>query len=575
MKLLSLVITLAVLVMMIPNVSASIYIYLDKDSVNLGDTIRVQVATDSPILTPFEILVEGGGNSILLCRSEGGENITDACGKNEWVVEIPDDWNEGTYILKVLINDVEPMEFFDDFKVVKPKITSVEVPKLVYQGKTRIKVGVETANITSTSLTLKLRGSNVDFVVVEGTNYNESGDNQYIYDVDLNLRENYELTHDRSQAIQPGKYVLEVKLSHKGKIWDSRMIVVDLLKPKLNLSVESVAIGNPLIVDVHTNRVHDYGYDGIIVILVGQNYILAKKAILDDDGNAKVQFETAGLDAGKYTVYVRDTSLTTTLSLDVLAKEYYDLEPNQSYSKVIQADDDVLVKKEVWLKSDLNESLSHLHFKPVGCEVEVNSTVTLDLLIDGVEKDINAYQIVVSLRGSENVAEIAGITLPDWATLIERTTLPRYAAVSAANFEDGNVTSVLAKITLRTLKPGVALLELSEAKVYDGDGKLIDIKTSDAYIKVVETGNKTVKEVIKSEKPASSSAMLVQTEVTATLATTTTVATTVTTTTAGAKFPVDFKDIDYRKVVMFMIAFSVTYTAGKMLRNRKAVKAGK
>lgn len=581
MRLLLIMLTLVTLMVVIPGVSASIYIFTEKDSVNLGDSIRVQVATDSAIHSSFEILVEGMGESVWLCRSDGGENITSACGKNEWIIEIPEDWPEGTYLVKVLINDVEPTEFFEEFKVIRPKIVDVELPELVYQGRTKVKIEVETANVTATSLTLRLRGNNVDYISIAGSDYNESGENLYTYNIEMNLREGYERTHDLSQAIQPGKYLLDIRLSYRNKVWDSRMIVVDISKPSLNVSVpEEITIGNPLVVRIHTNRIHDYGYDGIIVVFVGYNYLSAKKAILDDEGNAAVQFETAGMDEGKYTVYVRDTSLTSSLPLDVLAKEHYDLNTNDTYSKIIHAEDDLLIKKEVWLVSSDGRSAVNLRFSPSDCEVAVGTTTTMSIVLNTTpDKGIDAYEIVISLRGSENVAEIVDIKLPGWATLLEKTVLPRYAIVRAANFGENNASSTLAEVTLKTLNPGVTLLELTRAKVYDGDGVLLNVKTSDSYIKAVTTKSEAEEEVEKPNKPANASALLAKTQITATATATTPTTTTVTATTTTTAAPLpnlempSLGSIDYRKVVTFMIAFSVTYSAGKMLRKRKVAKA--
>ncbi len=573
---------LTAIAVIIPTEGA-VNIYIDKDFVNLGDSVRIYVSIDEATNKPFEILVVCQENAYKLCEGEG-ESLTSTCGTTEWIFEIPENWKDGTCLVKVLVNDTEPIEYFEEFEVVKPKILNLEIPELVYQGKTRIRATLETANPSETFLGIRILAKNTDVVAVKNLEVaNKVDDTIYEVNIDLNLRQGYELSHDISDVIQPGEYLMDVLLKFGGKVWDSRSVVVQISKPTLNVDVsDEIILGNPIVVRIESNRVYDYGYDGILVTLVGTNYVVAKKAYLDEDGRAAVQFESAVLSEGKYAIYVRDTSLTTTISAKSLAVDYYDLDPNYYYSKILQAHDDMLVKKEIWLTSGSEDEAEYvrLHFNPRSYEVPPNSTVSFNITADS--KRVSSYKFSVSLAMSENVAEIVSVELPDWASTIDRYVSTSYAMLHAAKF--GNETEIgknltLATLTLRTKKPGVVALNIHDAKVYSSDGEQLNLKTYRAYLTVSEEVTAVEEEATKesNEITPAESTLAEKTEyatTTTTAVTTTTVTPVTTTTVTQAESNVQTTSeqgitIDYIKVIMFTAIFSAIFLAVKQLISKR------
>ncbi len=546
-------------------VLGSVYIYTEKESINIGDTLKIQVATDAPIGSPFEILVEGGGEAYWLCKSDSGGNVTTACGRNEWLVTIPDDWEEGTYIVKVLINDVEPVEYFKEFEVVKPKILKVNLSQAVYQGIIRVEVGVKTANVTETSLSVRLRGNNIDFFEVKGAQPNETGENEYVYGVELNLREIYKQTRDISQAIQPSRYLLEMKLFYRGKIYDTRSLIVDVKKPEIDVDVSNkVLLGNPIIVRIKTNRTNDPGYDGIVVTLVGSNYVVAKRVYLDRRGNGAVQFETGSLAAGKYMLYIRDTCLTTaTVSISELATKYYNLQPESEYSRVLQAEDDVLVNREIWLLSDNKTSPTiRLAVSPVISTVPLNSSAEFRIILTGPFEGINSYELTLSL--DSDVAFFASLSLPDWASSIDRHATDRFIRIYAANFggfqpDSENVN--LATISLKPQKPGSAIIRFEDAKVFDGNGELLDLTVLNGNVEITEpvVTEPVVTPTEKSgEGQVAHASKIVETVKTTVTETATTIAVT----------PTDHESFDFRKTVIVFAAIVGLRVLGHLVKGR-------
>ncbi len=144
-----------------PVCAADVHIFMDKKSVNLGDQIRFQVYFDVNRSADIALVGEGG-DGVLLCHLDEGEEIYEKCGE-EWVFKIPEDWQEGKYLLKVVIDDITPEVHSEEFVVVKPKIKEIEVPRLVYQGEYEVKVYAETANGSATRVMLSLYGKTRSF----------------------------------------------------------------------------------------------------------------------------------------------------------------------------------------------------------------------------------------------------------------------------------------------------------------------------------------------------------------------------------------------------------------------------
>lgn len=560
-------VTVVALLIAISSVSAAeVHIFVDKESVNLGDQIRFQVYFE--VNRSADIAVVGdGGDGALLCHVDEGEDLYEKCGE-EWVFRIPEDWQEGTYRLKVVIDDTEPEEHSEEFKVVKPKIKEFELKNLVYQSRTELEVLVESAN--PASLKLRLYGNNVDLYYEETADYEEES-NIYSAKFDLNLRELYERTRDIADAVKPGKYTLDLKLEYGGKVWDSRRVTASVVKPEVAVSApEKVKVGEPVVVSIDTNRFGDTEYDGILVVLEGNNFLLYKKAYLDENGKAKVQFETAGLREGKYAIYVRDTSKTSTLSISDLAKNYYDLPPDNSFSRIIQAEDDVLVKKELWIVGDGKESVKVI-LQPSKAEIFNGTTMSFKVLLNQ-SVELSSFEFVIFVSG--NSVKIESVTLPDGFRLLDKTLYPDYLKISAYT-TNKTKTGFLAEVKVAAQSPGESRLLIKSAGVYNGLGEFVDVTTSQADVVVKESrkeGN-TANVSITLKENATSAENVTNNSVTAT----TPPAKASQQTPAPATPPVSMNvgEIDFTKVFMFTAGFLATYSAGRIMMRKLSARGGK
>lgn len=580
MKLLSLtllILTLILVALLAPPAYGAANIYIDKNYVNPGESLRIQVSIDKTDSNkPFEIYVICPENSYMLCEGES-RNLSSECGTTEWKFQIPENWKAGTCLVKVLIDDTEPIEYFKEFEVVKPEILDLKIPELVYQGKTKIEARVKTANTTDTYLEIRITGNNADMVIVKDLEFaNKTGEAEYEVDIVSNLRRDYETDHDLSNILHPGKYLMEMYLKYGGKIWDSRSLVVQISKPTLEVEVQDeITAGNPILVRIKSNRVYDYGYDGILVTLVGLNYVRAKKAYLDEDGEAEVQFETAGLSGGKYEIYVRDTSLTTAISAKTLAEEHYDLDPNSSYSKILHANDDVVVKKDVWLIDEDSKEYVKLYFNPRSYEVPPNSTVNFSIMVD--HGNISTYRLSVSLSMPEDVAEIVSVKLPEWASTIDRYVSKNRIMLHAANFvnETDAKNLTIATIVIKAKKPGAVVLNMHDYSIYGLDGKLLNVRDYGAYITITDA-KAAVKEKTGKSKTYAASDLQATSATPTTPAEAKTEAKTITTT-AATQIEVESQSLlntlDYQKVIVFTAIFSsiahtLRYFVKKALKNK-------
>jgi len=549
-----------------PAYAAEVHISIEKESVNLGDQVRFQVHLD--VNRSVDIAVVGEKDGELLCHVDEGEDIYDKCGQ-EWIFTVPEDWDEGTYHLKVVIGDSEPEEHVEDFKVIRPKIKEFELKNLVYQSKTELEVLVESAN--PVKLNLRFYGNSVELCYEKTADYEED-DNIYSAKFDLNLREMYERAGDIADTVKPGNYVVDLKLEYGGKIWDSRRVTVSIVKPKLGISVpDKIEVGEPLIVSISSNRIGEKDYDGILAILVGKNSLMYKKAYLDEDGKAKVQFETAGLQAGKYTVYVRDTSKTSTLSISDLAKNYYYLPPGNSFSKIIQADDDILQKKDVWIVKKERESVK-MYVQPSKAEIFNGTSVTFKILIDKSVK-LASYDFTLFISGKS--VKIESVKIPDGFKLLDKSLRPDYLKISAYSQEKPN-TNLLAEIKVMAQQSGECWLKVENVEIFDGNGDYVDVTANDAYV-VVKEGKEedsTINVNISASENVSAVPTVTPTETTTTETTT---VKTPKTPPSNSTQPVsmDVGGIDYSKVFMFTAGFLATYTAGKVLRKRLSSKGSK
>ncbi|WP_456329519.1 hypothetical protein [Archaeoglobus sp.] len=548
-----------------PAFAAEVNIFIDKESVNLGDQIRFQVYLD--VNRSVDIAVVGENDGELLCHVDEGEDIYEKCGE-EWTFTIPEDWDEGTYHLKVVIDDTEPEEHVEDFKVIRPKITEFELKELVYQSRTELEVLVESAN--PAKLKLRFYGNNAELYYEKTADFEEQ-ENIYSAKFDLNLREMYERTGDIADTIKPGEYVVDLKLEYGGKVWDSKRISVSIVEPEFEFSApDKIEAGEPLTVSISSNRIGEAEYDGILVVLAGKNSVMYKKAYLDEDGKAKVQFETAGLEAGKYTVYVRDTSKTSTLSISDLAKNYYDLPPDNSFSRMIQADDDILQKKDVWIVKEEEKSVK-MYVQPSKAEIFNGTNLTFKILIDE-EMKLSSYDFTLFISGK--CVKIESVKMPDEFKPLEKSLHPDYLKISAYSMDKPS-TSLLAEVKVRAQQPGECWLRVKNAGIYDGSGDYVAVTTNDAYVVVIEgeEENSTINVNISASESVSANTTITPTEI----ITTVTTEKTPETSSSNPTQPVSMNvgEIDYTKVFMFTAGFLATYTAGKVLSRRLFSKGGK
>ncbi len=192
-------------------------------------------------------------------------------------------------------------------------------------------------------------------------------------------------------------------------------------------------------------------YDGIIVVLSGNNFLIYKKAYLDENGDAKVQFETAGLVKGKYRICLRDTSRTSSISMSDLAKNYCDLSPDNSYAKIIQAQDDVLVLKNFWIIGDRKEPLK-VYLRPSNVEMVEGESLKLNVSLEKAQS-INSFEFVVLSSGDS--VRFESVLVPKEFEILERTVHPDYVKVIAFS-KDGVSTGKLAEVKVVAEKQGEA-----------------------------------------------------------------------------------------------------------------------
>ncbi|MEM4155305.1 MAG: hypothetical protein QXQ38_01100 [Archaeoglobaceae archaeon] len=462
-----------------------VYIDLEKERVAPGESIRISlnVSCDSPSL--IEVLITGSGNGEWLYSEE--EKIVKF--SNTWNFQIPDDWGEGTYLVKVnVIENSTTYEFFRQFKVVKPKILSIEPLEVVYQGRTKLIVNVETPEENETTLCFKFIGLNFRFESEE-----EVKPEKGIAELILDLRERYDATKDIDYALKPGIYAIEVKLKFKDKLYDSKIATIEVIKPKLSVKVpEELIRGEPIRVEISTNRVSDSldgagYYDGIILTLIGENYKATKIVELNEKGEANITFETAGLSEGDYKLYIRDTSLTLRgADLKTFGLLYYDLDPKDPKAKQYYANDDLLVVREIKITKDPNlKSNVIIFFEPTDQSVEEGDLVEYKILLSSAENGLSAYELIVSISNS-SVAKIHSISFPEWASETHRVISGDYARFSAIDLKGGinkgASTVELAKIRLKALEKGFVEIDLRANKLYSDNGSSMNPLSYKAYL---------------------------------------------------------------------------------------------
>ena len=349
---------------------------LDKTKVVRGDSIRVTgkstadrvyiYASDADV---FEYgstaIVEKPSDTKFSTAGYTGYVVPDSDNNIDFKIKVKSDCDPGTYTLYFFapsnVNEVDkttdPQKSFAvqvvDPVIVDYKISSTKVP---YQGKFKIKVTTNvpddyTGNAAKAAVTFSLEGSNIKADPADFGLAAKPLDNDKKASITVNLRE-YKNGNDQ---LDTGVYTLKVKLKYEGDTVDTKTTTIEIVTPELNVNAPSeVKIGDTLTVDISTNRLDDSGYDHIWVTLVGPNFKSAQQATLDDNGKAKVSFETFGVAEGEYTLYIRDTCGTMKeITESKLAEDYYDLMPNTQVAKKYDADDDVLREMTVKLVEEV------------------------------------------------------------------------------------------------------------------------------------------------------------------------------------------------------------------------------
>lgn len=487
---------LILIIMLIIPVSGKteVYITLDKDIVAPEDLIRIRVTVLSDLPNFLEILVKGSGGVGQWLYENDSVQIFD----ESFDFQIPEDWEDGVYLVKVnLIENSTTKEFFKQFKVVKPKITKIDIPEVPYQGKTLVNVYVDTPDESVTSLSFKFIGLNFRF-----TSKEEFKPYKNLAKLELNLRERYEETKDIDYALKPGIYAMEITLNYKGKIFDSRVLTVEVAKPRLSVQVpEEIMAGDPIRIGISTNRVGEgYGgtyYKGIVLTLVGENYKTVRVVELNEKGEANIMIETAGLSEGEYKLYIRDTMLTyRKYEPKSFAYLYYDLDPKDPAAKEFYAQDDILIVKYIRItKNTQIKSKSILFFEPTDQTADQGELVNYRILLSFADDGLSAYDLAIYLT-NKSVAEIYRIYFPEWAYETYKVISKdhaRFSAIDLKGFIGKGVSRVeIATITLKALSEGDTEITVKMKRMDADNGEPINPYVYSAYLIVNQTVNQTL-----------------------------------------------------------------------------------
>jgi hypothetical protein len=469
----------AILIANIASAAEEVVIFVDKEAVSVDDFVRIDISGTFERSGEIEILI-AGKDVIWLCKNESpSKSILEGCGKTSWLVKIPKEWESGEYLVKVNIHSGSTSEFSKVLKIVKPRITKIEIPEFVYQGKNKIKVSAELAEYSKAKIGYRIIGNNVDEKDEEFFDFNKDGVSEFYVDL-------------RSFGVlKTGLYLLELKLYYNGTLFDLRSATFEIVDPKISLSFkEEITVGETLRIEISTNRKNDTGYSGIFVALVGKNYKATKFVELDEDGKAKAVFETAGLSEGEYRVYARDTGLTLkNIDPKIFAKTHYDLDPSSSYAKLLQADDDVVISKTLRiLKGNATKTSVSIYFEPEKIEMQCNSAAKTGIFLIG-SKGLSSYDMKVSVE-NEGVAEINGLTIPNGTHEDYRYFYAKNARFKVFNFRSDEFKKFqLAEIEIKGVSEGETSLKIESAKINDESGNELHPVFFDAKIIVKCNGS--------------------------------------------------------------------------------------
>ncbi|MEM4712715.1 MAG: hypothetical protein QXI78_06730, partial [Archaeoglobaceae archaeon] len=455
-----------------------VLIYLDKEKVSVGDYIRVDVSVSFEKPSPIEILISSKNDAVWLCKNESKvSNVSEGCGATSWNVRIPENWESGDCYVKVNIHEGSSLEFSKAFKVIRPKIVEAKVPKLVYQGKKEVTVKAEIADPSKAKLHFRLLGLN------SRLDFQSDFDKDGVAKFEVNLRD------AQSEPLKPGYYVAELKLFYDGKLFDSRSLAVEIVNPKLSVSFsDEVEAGDPLRVEVSTNRDEDAEYSGIFIVLVGKNYKATKFVELEKDGKARITFETAGLDEGYYTLYARDTSLTLkNIDLRNFSESYYMLDPSNSNAKLFYAHDDVLVFKTLRIvREKASKPAGFLVFEPFAREVNCGEISEFEVFLLDLPTGISSYELRFLVFNS-SVAQISEVLTPSWANDVYKAVFNESARIKALDIENKVRKAeklLIAKVKVLGIAEGSTEINADVIQLSDDEGNSVVAIARNAMISV-------------------------------------------------------------------------------------------
>ena len=208
-------------------------------------------------------------------------------------------------------------------------------------------------------LTGELRGHGVktDEDRMVFTKWNESDGSGYLYqtlypfydsDTDALVSEG-----EPGDQLEPGVYTLTLHLYEKdenggkGDEVATKYVTLIVEEPVFNVDVPSTVVrGQDIPIKITTNR-GEKGYDYIYVVLdLGVDKIKYNRIAVDENGVAEVSIPTTGIEEGTYKIYIRDAMRTIDNERRDIEK-WYDISPTDAYAKDYNAQDDILVIKEV------------------------------------------------------------------------------------------------------------------------------------------------------------------------------------------------------------------------------------
>ena len=203
---------------------------------------------------------------------------------------------------------------------------------------------------------VKGHGVKTDEDNMEFTKWNETEDGGYLFQTIYPFYDDDEeaLVSEGTpgEQLRPGVYTLTLHLyekedGSKGDEVATRDIALIVEEPTFDVDIPAtVTKGDDITVKISTNR-GEKGYDYIYVVLdLGVDKVKYSRIAVDENGLAEVNIPTMGIEEGTYKIYVRD-AMRTLDSEGRDIEKWFDIDPSDAYAKDFNAQDDILVVKEV------------------------------------------------------------------------------------------------------------------------------------------------------------------------------------------------------------------------------------